>query len=430
MIKNEFCNENYKVIASGGSITILDNDEKVINKITKLSRVYEVRFRPYSNEIVAKPIVGPLLVYDLDKIELIKKINVDSSNAQDYDIEYSSDGLKLYNIECCDNDLVTQIVVYNAGDYSVDAVLFQANDNFNPRYLEVNDAGTIYVIGVNENKSYIAILSENSLSECYEIDIDVVDELRFSDVRDEQFLEKCHRRVKAYGVSCNPLLVEKDERGLILARGGCENSNYIVRCTGYELYIYNSNCRLEHIFSDYVYVYQAVFYGTTNILVVKALDSTVLVYDLDRMKLVEIMKEKNRICAERYIVYSEVDNCLYSESISKVGSKIDKIFITDSHIEREPFFHNSSVRIYNVEASRKGGILAVGEIDVQPGGWFVAWISSSGHMVCKSISTEEFSALSTELYFKNRNYSSLCGWSEEDGDIARDNVLEMAWKNA
>ncbi len=109
-----FDNGKYKVGGNGGSLYVYDQNEEELMRFKGLSSTYRGAFRPGTNVFVAKSICDYLMVYDLDKQSLIKKIHFSRvGGSQDDGFAFSPSGNVLYNVERPDVSTRTQLTLYD-----------------------------------------------------------------------------------------------------------------------------------------------------------------------------------------------------------------------------------------------------------------------------------------------------------------------------
>ena len=141
-----FDNGKYKVGCNGGTIYVYNQDEIEIARFKGLSCTYRGAFRPNTNVFVAKSTIGSLMVYDLDTLSLIKKVNYTRKGAQDEGFAFSESGNMFYNIEKPILSTKTQLTVYDGTSFDIVATYFGDNEKMFLQYIEtyVDD---IYVVG-------------------------------------------------------------------------------------------------------------------------------------------------------------------------------------------------------------------------------------------------------------------------------------------
>ena len=118
-----FDNGKYKVGCNGGSIHVFDQKDVELTRFKGLSNTYKGAFRPESNVFVAKSISGILVAYDLDKLSLVRKINI-HAEAQDEGFAFSTTGSLFYNIEKPVTSTRTQLTVYDGLTFEKKAFYF------------------------------------------------------------------------------------------------------------------------------------------------------------------------------------------------------------------------------------------------------------------------------------------------------------------
>lgn len=145
-------NGTYRVGCNGGTVYVYDQDNKELAKFKDLKYAYEGAFQPGANIFVLKSTEGPLAVYDLDRLELLKKIVVTKIGAQDEGYAFSPDGELFYNIEKPVKSTRTQLTVYRTSDYTVSKVLFAEDHSIFLEEIEFEmTTGECFVFGFMRN---------------------------------------------------------------------------------------------------------------------------------------------------------------------------------------------------------------------------------------------------------------------------------------
>lgn len=117
-------NGKYRVGCNGMTVYVYDQNNNELRKFKDIRHVYVGTFQPGTNIFVAKSTEGTLAIYDLDKMEMIKKIVVTRIGAQDEGFAFSPDGAYFYNIEKPFDSTKTQLTIYRTIDYKISKVLF------------------------------------------------------------------------------------------------------------------------------------------------------------------------------------------------------------------------------------------------------------------------------------------------------------------
>ena len=94
----------------------------------------------------AKSNVGYLAVYDLDKLSLIRKINIPRVGAQDSGFAFSETGDLFYNIESPVRSTRTQLTVYDGITFDRIATYFAEEEKLFLRFIETY-TDEVYVFG-------------------------------------------------------------------------------------------------------------------------------------------------------------------------------------------------------------------------------------------------------------------------------------------
>ena len=130
-----FDNGKYKVGCNGGSIHVFDQKDVELTRFKGLSNTYKGAFRPESNVFVAKSISGILVAYDLDKLSLVRKINI-HAEAQDEGFAFSTTGSLFYNIEKPVTSTRTQLTVYDGLTFEKKAFYFDNEEKIFIQHIE------------------------------------------------------------------------------------------------------------------------------------------------------------------------------------------------------------------------------------------------------------------------------------------------------
>ena len=112
--------------------------------------MYRGKFIPNTNILVVKSTSGWLLFYDLDKLELMKKIKFSNMGSQDENFDITYDGKYLYNIEAPKTSTRTQLTKYDLKTLKPITTSFHNMDKIFLKYVEIyNDS--IYLFGFVRN---------------------------------------------------------------------------------------------------------------------------------------------------------------------------------------------------------------------------------------------------------------------------------------
>jgi len=144
-------NKNFKVGLNGTTIHIFDKEEKELAKFQDATYMYRGKFIPNTNIIVVKATSGFLLFYDLDKLELIKKIKFSNIGSQDENFDITSDGKYLYNIEAPKLTTRTQLTKYDLKTFKPVISAFYDLEKVFLKYIET-DKDNIYLLGYARNE--------------------------------------------------------------------------------------------------------------------------------------------------------------------------------------------------------------------------------------------------------------------------------------
>jgi hypothetical protein len=141
-----FDNGTYKVGCTGGSICVFDQNNTELARFKGLSCIYQGAFRPGTNMSVAKSNVGYLLVYDLDTLSLLRKVNITRIGAQDSGFAFSPSGDLFYNIESPVLSIRTQLTVYDGATFDKIASYCVNDEKIFLRFIETYP-DEVYVFG-------------------------------------------------------------------------------------------------------------------------------------------------------------------------------------------------------------------------------------------------------------------------------------------
>lgn len=143
-------NKNFKVSLSGRTVYIYDHEENELAKFQDVPYMYRGKFIPKTNILVVKSTSGWLLFYDLDKLELMKKIKFSNMGSQDENFDITYDGKYLYNIESPKTSTRTQLTKYDLKTLKPITTSFHNMDKIFLKYVEIyND--NIYLFGFVRN---------------------------------------------------------------------------------------------------------------------------------------------------------------------------------------------------------------------------------------------------------------------------------------
>ena len=147
-------NENFKIGLNGKTIYIFDNEEKELARFQDATYMYRGKFIPNTNILVVKSTSWFLLLYDLDKLQLINKIKFSNIGSQDENFDITYDGRYLYNIEAPKSSTRTQITKYDLKTLKPIITTFHNLDKVFLKYIET-DKNNIYLLGFARNNEGI-----------------------------------------------------------------------------------------------------------------------------------------------------------------------------------------------------------------------------------------------------------------------------------
>lgn len=143
-------NKNFKVGLNGKTVYIYDHKENELARFQDVPYMYRGKFIPNTNILVVKSTSGWLLFYDLDKLELMKKIKFSNIGSQDENFDITQDGKYLYNIEAPKSSTRTQLTKYDLKTLKPIITSFYDLDKVFLKYVEIyNDS--VYLFGFIRN---------------------------------------------------------------------------------------------------------------------------------------------------------------------------------------------------------------------------------------------------------------------------------------
>lgn len=146
-------NGTYRVGCNGASIYVYDQNNNEIGRF-KESYAYDGMFQPNTNIFVTKTTEGSLGIYDLDKMERIKKIVITRIGGQDEGFAFTPDGEFFFNIEKPVDTTETQLAIYRTVDFEKVDVLFSNEKKMVLDTLEFDElSGDCYVLGFMRNNT-------------------------------------------------------------------------------------------------------------------------------------------------------------------------------------------------------------------------------------------------------------------------------------
>ena len=124
--KSGVCNGKYLITATGRTVVVYDAQSlNELSSFKGMTDAYKIAIRPGHNAFAVKSNNGDLYFYDLDTMQLTKKLHVYSSHiSQDEGCCYSRDGSAFYNIVYT-KDLLSYLVRYDAETILETAVWFK-----------------------------------------------------------------------------------------------------------------------------------------------------------------------------------------------------------------------------------------------------------------------------------------------------------------
>lgn len=141
-------NGKYKVCMTG-TLWIYDSKEELVGRFTETPYSYEGAFVPGTNLFVSRTNECHIVVYDLDKMEMVRKIKTSNTDAAESDgFCFSPDGKYFYCIEAHWNDwLSRQLSIYSVPDFERIKTYFADQKKIFLEFIESDASGDYYVIG-------------------------------------------------------------------------------------------------------------------------------------------------------------------------------------------------------------------------------------------------------------------------------------------
>ena len=172
-------NGEYCVGTTGQSVYVFNaitGDEMA--KFKDIKYAYSAYFSPLKDILVVKSTEGRLAIYSLKDMKLIRKFRFSKiDGAQDEGCCFSKDGKKFYNIEKHDFTH-SEIAIYNADTFERIHIV-NGGDKVEPKYIESDDSGRLFVLGFLRNEEricgFISKFDDCKLLQLYEIPEDEYD---------------------------------------------------------------------------------------------------------------------------------------------------------------------------------------------------------------------------------------------------------------
>ncbi len=141
-------NGKYKVCMTG-TLWIYDSKEELVGRFTETPYSYKGAFVPGTNLFVSRTNECHIVVYDLDKMEMVRKIKTSNVDADELGgFCFSPDGRYYYCIEAHWNDwLSTQLSIYSIPDFKRVKTCFADEKKTVLKFIEAEASGDFYVIG-------------------------------------------------------------------------------------------------------------------------------------------------------------------------------------------------------------------------------------------------------------------------------------------
>ena len=141
-------NGKYKVCMTG-SIWVYDKDEQLVGRFSETPYSYMGAFVPGTNLFMSRTNECHIVIYDLDKMQMVRKIKTSNVGAsEDSGFCFSPDGKLFYCIEAHWNDwLSSQLSIYSVSRFERIKTLFADDKKTVLKFIEADASGDYYVIG-------------------------------------------------------------------------------------------------------------------------------------------------------------------------------------------------------------------------------------------------------------------------------------------
>ena len=141
-------NDKYKVCMTG-TLWIYNSNEQLIGRFTETPYSYKGAFVPGTNLFMSRTNECHIVIYDLDKMQMVRKIktsNVGASEGSGFC--FSPDGKLFYCIEAHWNDWLShQLSIYRVPDFERIKTCFAEEQKMLLEFIETDEVGDYYVIG-------------------------------------------------------------------------------------------------------------------------------------------------------------------------------------------------------------------------------------------------------------------------------------------
>lgn len=141
-------NDKYKVCMTG-SIWVYDSNEQLFGRFSETPYSFKGAFVPGTNLFVSRTNECHIVVYDLDRMQMVRKIKTSNVGASvDSGFCFSPDGKLFYCIEAHWNDWLShQVSVYSIPEFERIKIFFADDKKTVLKFIEPNGSGEYYVIG-------------------------------------------------------------------------------------------------------------------------------------------------------------------------------------------------------------------------------------------------------------------------------------------
>lgn len=201
-----FCrNERFTVGCTGQSVYVFDSDGNELARFKGLKYAYTALLNPAKDsQLIVKQTEGIFLIYDLDKLELVKKFRfapLKEGGAQcDNGWSFSPDGKFLYNIEIFLHGYKTRLSIYETENFECVQQLFTSESDPEPLGIEYDTpTGKWYLFARRRTDHKIF----EFIAELHGEQLENIRQLKSQDAR----VFQAYLGVKKYGFTANLISV-------------------------------------------------------------------------------------------------------------------------------------------------------------------------------------------------------------------------------
>ena len=141
-----YCNGSYRVGLSG-TVWVYDMSDQLVGRFQETPYTYYGAFVPGTNQFVTHTNENHLVIYDLDQMQMRKKIRTTTSGvAEGTGFAFSNDGKLFYCVQSNWKGPGQRLVVYDTESFSAQKEYFDQQDTIDPQHIEIEPDGTCYVL--------------------------------------------------------------------------------------------------------------------------------------------------------------------------------------------------------------------------------------------------------------------------------------------